>query len=46
MTGGLEHSCALRAGGAMACWGYGVDGELGNGASATSFTAVPVTGFP
>jgi hypothetical protein len=46
VTGGLEHTCALRASGAMACWGFGNDGEPGNGANATSFNPVAVTGFP
>ena len=46
VTGGLQHSCALRSNGAMACWGFGGDGELGNGGNATSSTPVPVTGFP
>jgi alpha-tubulin suppressor-like RCC1 family protein len=32
---GLHHSCALLDNGAVKCWGYGPDGELGNGSAAT-----------
>lgn len=45
-TGGAEHSCALLTTGGLDCWGYGVDGELGNGANAIASTPVTVTGFP
>jgi alpha-tubulin suppressor-like RCC1 family protein len=43
---GSGHTCALRASGAVACWGYGLDGELGNGQSKSSSVPVAVTGFP
>jgi len=46
VTGGLEHTCALLTTGGLKCWGYGVDGELGNAGNATQPTPVPVTGFP
>ena len=46
VTGGLEHSCAFRTNGTMACWGFGEDGELGNGGNSTSPSPVAVTGFP
>jgi alpha-tubulin suppressor-like RCC1 family protein len=28
---GFQHACAVRAGGGIACWGEGGDGEIGNG---------------
>jgi alpha-tubulin suppressor-like RCC1 family protein len=38
-TGGLDagrfHSCALLPGGSLRCWGYGLDGALGYGNTAT-----------
>ena len=46
VTGGLEHTCELNASGGLACWGYGGDGELGNGGNSTQPTPVTVTGFP
>jgi alpha-tubulin suppressor-like RCC1 family protein len=38
--------CALTGSGAVFCWGYGMDGELGNGtAPLFASTAVPVSGL-
>lgn len=37
------HTCAIRSTGAIVCWGLGSSGQLGNGASANSNTAVTVT---
>ena len=36
-----DHTCATLGTGAVKCWGYGLDGELGNGAKSSS--SVPVT---
>jgi alpha-tubulin suppressor-like RCC1 family protein len=33
ITAGNFHTCALLAGGAVRCWGYGGDGELGYGST-------------
>lgn len=39
--GKKDHTCALKPGGTVACWGYG--GTLGNGGSGTIDSNVPVT---
>jgi len=44
VVAGGEHTCAIRAGGAVACWGYNYLGQLGNGSTrptrATSLESV------
>jgi alpha-tubulin suppressor-like RCC1 family protein len=35
-------TCAIDTGGAVWCWGYGADGQLGNGSTYNSQVAVPV----
>lgn len=45
VTAGGIHTCGLTASGQAYCWGYGGEGQLGNGALATlSTTPVPVVG--
>ena len=44
IAAGAYHSCAI-VNGAVQCWGYGADGELGNGSNANSSTPVAVTGL-
>lgn len=46
VTGGFEHSCSLLTTGAVQCWGYGQDGELGDGTNANRATPVSVVGLP
>ena len=38
-------TCAHRSTGAVACWGEGISGQLGNGTMADSDVAVPVSGI-
>ena len=46
MAIGNTHSCALLADGGVSCWGYNVNGELGNGTTVPLSTVpVPVTGI-
>ncbi len=42
---GHFHTCALRADGTVWCWGRGTEGQLGNGAAASSTVPVQVTGL-
>jgi alpha-tubulin suppressor-like RCC1 family protein len=41
---GYDHVCVQLSGGTVNCWGYNVDGELGNGATTNSDTPVQVIG--
>src|SRR5439155_7816831 len=43
VAGGTAHSCAIRAGGAVWCWGGAYSGQLGNGGLVDSPLAVPVS---
>ncbi len=42
ITAGSNFGCALTQSGQVLCWGYNSDGELGNGTTVASLTAVPV----
>jgi len=42
---GAAHSCARRANGTVACWGRGVDGQLGDGNMTSSSSPVDVLGI-
>jgi alpha-tubulin suppressor-like RCC1 family protein len=46
ITAGLAHSCALLDSGAVKCWGYNHEGELGDGTETTRAKPVTVTGLP
>ena len=43
IIGGSGHTCAILDDATMACWGFGADGKLGNGASNDELSPVPVT---
>ena len=42
ITAGYEHSCALRQGGTISCWGDNWDAQLGNGTNDDSSVPVQV----
>jgi alpha-tubulin suppressor-like RCC1 family protein len=43
LNAGSGYSCATTTAGSVKCWGYGPDGELGNGKVTGSLTPVSVT---
>lgn len=45
VAAGTSHSCALLSDGTVKCWGYNVQGELGDGTTASSFNPVSVRGI-
>ncbi len=44
-AGSSEHSCAVGSGGSISCWGFGPDGELGNGSQSDDSPPVTVVGI-
>ena len=45
IAAGGVHTCALLSGGSIDCWGYNVDGELGDGTRNNSDVPVAVSGI-
>ncbi len=45
IAAGSDHSCALRTGGRVVCWGSNTDGQLGNGSTTNRTAPVNVSGL-
>src|SRR4051812_12540886 len=45
VSAGAQQTCAVTGSGGAQCWGYGGDGELGNGSLSDSSTPVDASGL-
>jgi len=46
ISGGHQHTCAIKSGGELLCWGYNVYGQLGDGTTTRRTTPVDVRNYP
>ncbi|MCL2825495.1 MAG: hypothetical protein FWD57_16000, partial [Polyangiaceae bacterium] len=46
IAAGGNHTCALKSTGAVVCWGWNKDGQLGVGTQTDRLVPTPVVGFP
>jgi alpha-tubulin suppressor-like RCC1 family protein len=45
ITAGANHTCVIRKGGKVSCWGYNYSGQLGTGNKSTSSSPLDVVGL-
>ncbi|MCC6388236.1 MAG: RCC1 repeat-containing protein [Dehalococcoidia bacterium] len=45
LAAGGRHTCVVSAGGGVSCWGFGENGELGNGTTTSSLVPVAANGL-
>jgi len=45
LVAGFYHTCAILKSGAVRCWGFNSNGQLGNNSTTTSYVPVPVSGL-
>jgi alpha-tubulin suppressor-like RCC1 family protein len=46
LAAGFRHTCGVISTGAVYCWGWNREGQLGNGSTTNSSIPVPVSGWP
>ena len=46
LAAGVDHTCALRSGGRVMCWGSNQRGQLGDGTTAQALAPLAVLDLP